>query len=326
MRPPTMINNVTNSTARSRLALWLAIGLLLTLALTACGGSPAGPLVKEGNDAYTRAAYDEAWAAYQAAQIEDPERAEPYYNAANALYRQGQYAEALEQMQLALAYADQETLAASGFFNRGNSAFNSEDPAAAVESYRQALLRNPDDLDAKYNLELALQQLEQQEQENQEQPNEEEQQDEGDQQNEEQQDESESGEGEEEQEQEGEQSESQDGEGDQEQEQAGEEGDPSDQQDGQDGQPEDEGEPQDEDESQPGQDGQPDQPKPGDGELTEGEPGSDDGFGVMPEPGQRLSADQARQLLAAIGQNSQTLAQRLGQIFAGGNRPPVQDW
>ncbi len=227
---------------------------------------------------------------------------------------------------LALSYADQEALAASGFFNQGNSAFNSQDPATAVESYRQALLRNPGDLDAKYNLELALQQLEQQEQENQEQSNDEEQQDEGDQQNEEQQEESESGEGQEEQQQEGEQSESQDGQGDQEQAQSGEEGDPSDQQDGQDGQPEDESDPEDSGEPQPGQDGQPDQPEPGDGDLTEGEPGGEDGFGVMPEPGQRLSADQARQLLAAIGQNSETLAQRLGQIFAGSNRPPVQDW
>lgn len=312
-----MLDLILTRVTRLRPALWLAVGLLLTASLAACTGSPAGPLVRDGNDAYARAAYDEAWAAYQAAQIEDPERAEPYYNAANALYRQGQYAEALEQMQLALTYADQEELAASGYFNRGNSAFNSQDLATAVESYRQALLRNPDDLDAKYNLELALQQLEQQEQDSQEQPNDEEQQDQGDQQNDDQQPESESGEGDEEQEQpeQGDQSDEQNGEGEQDQEQPGEDGDPSD---GQDGEPQDEGEPQ------PGQDGQPDQP--GDGELTEGEPDSEDSFGVMPEPGQRLSADQARQLLAAIGQNSETLAQRLGQIFAGSNRPPVQDW
>jgi hypothetical protein len=46
----------------------------------------------------------------------------------------------------------------------------------------------------------------------------------------------------------------------------------------------------------------------------------------MPEPGQRLSADQARQLLAAIGRSSQTLSERLGAIFTGNNRPPLQDW
>jgi hypothetical protein len=47
---------------------------------------------------------------------------------------------------------------------------------------------------------------------------------------------------------------------------------------------------------------------------------------MTPQPGQRLSPDQARQLLAAIGRGSQTLQQALGQIFGGGSRPPVQDW
>lgn len=40
--------------------------------------------------------------AYNEAQVKSPELAEPYYNAANALYRQGNYEEALKQLQKAL--------------------------------------------------------------------------------------------------------------------------------------------------------------------------------------------------------------------------------
>lgn len=320
MNRTTRLSTMSGFVTREKLGLLLVGLIFLALLAAGCSGSPAGRLNQEGNEAFARAAYEEAWAAYQAAQIEDPERAEPYYNAANALYRQGQYAEALEQLQLALSFADQEMLAAQGFFNQGNSAFNTEDLATAIESYRQALMRNPDDMDAKYNLELALQQLEQQQQESQQQENEQEQQDAGEQQEEQRENQSNSPEAE----QQSEDSQDQSGEG--QDEQNSEEQDQSDNSSGQESDSEDGEESQDEEEPEPGQDGQPDQPQPGESDLTQGDPAQNEEYSVMPEPGQRLSADQARQLLAAIAQNSETLAQRLGQIFAGSNRPPVQDW
>jgi hypothetical protein len=39
-----------------------------------------------------------------------------------------------------------------------------------------------------------------------------------------------------------------------------------------------------------------------------------------------MTAEQARQLLAAIAQDSETLQERLGQIFVAPPIPPVQDW
>ena len=39
-----------------------------------------------------------------------------------------------------------------------------------------------------------------------------------------------------------------------------------------------------------------------------------------------MTAEQARQLLAAIAQSAQTLQERLGQIFSSPSRPPAQDW
>lgn len=51
-------------------------------------------------------------------------------------------------------------LAPAAWYNLGGAQLGAGDSAAAVEAYRQALLRNPDDADAKWNLELALQERE----------------------------------------------------------------------------------------------------------------------------------------------------------------------
>lgn len=304
------------------LLITLLIGLLLA---TACSPSAAEKLNKEGNDAYAQQAYDQALALYQSAQIEEPELAEPYYNAASALYRQGQYAAALEQLQMALSFADDETLAQASFFNLGNSAYSAQDNANAIAAYTEALLRNPGDQDAKYNLELALQQQQQEQQEQEQQQNQEQQKDQ----------QSEGGEGQEEQQN---QDPSQGGEGqdeqDQQNQQQGQNGDqeqePEQSQNGdqqQDGQQQD-GDPQNQQQGQQGDQLQDQQNQQGQGQPQPGQndPNGAQQPGVVPAPGERMSEEQARQLLAAIAGRSDTLAERLGQIFAVPWRPPAQDW
>ena len=290
----------------------LLVLMALALLATACSPSAAEKLNKDGNEAFEKQAYENALAAYQSAQIKEPELAEPYYNAANTLYRQGQYEAALEQLNMALSFADEESLAKDGLFNLGNTSFNMQDLGTAVAAYTESLLLNPDDQDAKYNLELALQQQQQQEQQQeqqQDQQNQEEQnQDqsengqEGDQQQES--DQSQDGQNGEEQKQQdqGEEQSDQGQEGDQQQEQ------PSDQsQDGQEGE-----------EKQ--QDGQPQSGQPGENQEQQGQPSQ------VPAPGQKMTKEQAQQLLAAIADDSQTLQEKLGQIFAVPWSPPAQDW
>ena len=103
---------------------------VIFLLLAACS-SPAEQLNQEGNQAFTEQAYLEALELYQSAQLESPELAEPYFNAANTYYRQGDYPTALEQMQMALQHVDEDTLAESSFYNMGNSYFNSQELATS---------------------------------------------------------------------------------------------------------------------------------------------------------------------------------------------------
>ena len=83
------------SNQSKRIATVLAIMFVGLIALTACGPS-VEKLNQAGNESFAQQAYEEALASYQSAQIENPELVEPHYNAANTLYRAGDYAGALE--------------------------------------------------------------------------------------------------------------------------------------------------------------------------------------------------------------------------------------
>lgn len=319
------------------LARSLPILLLLALLMAACGPQPgdgaAARLIRTGNQAFAKQAYEEALQEYRAAAAEAPERAEPYYNAANALYRQGKYAEALREIQKALVLAGVagSDLAPDGFYNAGNSAYQTENWLGAVESYKQALLRNPDDQDAKHNLELALQKLvENQQPQNQDQDDQQEQDQNQDQSENQDQEEQQQTEESQEQEQNQDEKPSEDGEEQQKEQQPepSEDGQerrqPEQSQDGQEqpdpeGQPQQDQQPDDQGEQREGQ-GQP-QPQPGD-QPQQPRPGQTPPQG----PGQRMTPEQARQLLAAIARQSDTLQDRLGEVLAVRGRPPVQDW
>ena len=141
------------------------IGILLcALFLVAC----APDVVKQneaGNEHFTEGAYADAVTAYRQAQVAEPERAEPYYNAANAYNRQGQADGAFAQTQQALKTAE-DPLAAQAWYNVGNAFFDAQQWEPAIAAYQESLRLNPEDREAKHNLELALQKLqEQQEQE-----------------------------------------------------------------------------------------------------------------------------------------------------------------
>ena len=125
--------------------------------LTACGPSP-DQVNGSGHEPYASGDYAAALDAYEEARDLAPEPGAPYYNVGNTLYRMESFEESLEQYDGALKYARGD-LRSRGFFNRGNAAFRMQQYTQAVEAYKEVLRMNPDDLDAKHNLELALKQL-----------------------------------------------------------------------------------------------------------------------------------------------------------------------
>ena len=174
---------------------FLVAAALLALGLTACGSTPA-QVNKSGHEPYLSGDYAAALDAYQGAQEGSTESGEPYYNTGNVLYCMGEYEESLQNYDESLRHASGE-LRSRGFFNRGNAAFQQQQYAQAVEAYKEVLRMNPEDRDAKHNLELALEQLppeeseeeqaDQQEEEEQEQDEQQDEEEQADQQEEEEQ-------------------------------------------------------------------------------------------------------------------------------------------
>ena len=129
----------------------------IALLLLACGPTP-DQVNNSGHGSYANADYSAALDAYETARERVPKAGGPHYNVGNALYRMENFEESLEEYDEALKYAKGD-LRSRGFFNRGNATFRTQQYAQAVEAYKEVLRMNPDDSDAKHNLELALRQM-----------------------------------------------------------------------------------------------------------------------------------------------------------------------
>ena len=119
--------------------------------------------VQEGNRLYHEGRYDEAHERYLEALRAAPDSPVIRFNDANALYQSDEFARAVDAYRGAIEAAD-PVLEAQAWYNLGNALYRQQQVEGALEAYKEALRRNPGDADAKHNLEVALEQLQQQEQ------------------------------------------------------------------------------------------------------------------------------------------------------------------
>jgi len=131
--------------------------------------------VKQGNEAFRQKDYQTALEQYHIAEADRPESPEINYNIGNTLFEQGDFEQATEHLNKSLN-TQEAGLAARAQYNLGNTHFRKGDYQSAIQAYKESLELNPDDMDAKYNLEVARRMLkEQSEQEQQQQQDQEEQ-------------------------------------------------------------------------------------------------------------------------------------------------------
>ncbi|MEX0890630.1 MAG: VWA domain-containing protein [Gemmatimonadota bacterium] len=142
---------------------------LLLVALLVITGAGIGDL-ERGNRLYREGRWAEAVEAYRAALAEGEASAALHYNLGTALLRLNRFEEADQHLETALRTVEPE-LRQRALYNLGNrflEEYRAAPPgsvppdrlAAAVEAYRRALRLDPDDVDAKWNLELALREQE----------------------------------------------------------------------------------------------------------------------------------------------------------------------
>jgi Ca-activated chloride channel family protein len=144
--------------ARVAARLWPVAGAGLFIA--GICAADAADINRRGNRHYDAGAYADAADAYRTAIAMEPERAELYHNAANASNQLSQYATAIDDARRALEHAgEDDALSAVLEYALGGHYAGAEQFEDALEAYRRSLLADPDDIDAKYNLELIIRRL-----------------------------------------------------------------------------------------------------------------------------------------------------------------------
>jgi tetratricopeptide (TPR) repeat protein len=146
------------SAKASRLAkLWPAAASSIFIAAL-CTTSVAD-INQDANERFALGQHEEALDLYRTAQSRDnaPELSN---NAANALYRLGQFDAAVEEALKARGRSGDDSVEDSQIeYGIGNHYVAAGNLLAAIEAYKRALLANPDDRDAKHNLEVAIKRL-----------------------------------------------------------------------------------------------------------------------------------------------------------------------
>lgn len=119
-------------------------------------------LVREGNKKYDQKDYKGAAEEYQKALQKNPSYTPGLFNLGNSLYQQKNFEMARKALEATAKTATAKNEKAAANYNIGNSYMQEQKWQEAVDAYKEALRKNPQDADAKYNLSYAMQKLKQQ--------------------------------------------------------------------------------------------------------------------------------------------------------------------
>ena len=147
-----------------RILRYSLTAVLLALACGVCMAQTDRKEVRAGNRQYKKGNWQNAEIEYRKAQAKDSTSFAAGYNLAGALYREGNFDEAAKTLDRLKEIAPASGCAADYFYNQGNVAVQKKDWKAAVEAYKQSILLNPEDLEAKENYAYAKQMLKDEEQ------------------------------------------------------------------------------------------------------------------------------------------------------------------
>lgn len=144
---------------------------LVSLLITACCILPVSAsaqyekvFIKKGNEAYEKKEYDNAITNYQQAAEKNPANTTAQYNLGNALYKNKKTDEAVQAYDNALSNSIVKEDKAMSYYNKGVVLQNNKKLSECIEAYKNALKLNPQDEDARQNLQKALQQQKQKQQ------------------------------------------------------------------------------------------------------------------------------------------------------------------
>jgi Ca-activated chloride channel homolog len=134
----------------------LLFGMVLSSILSGCApGSGFRRIITHGNGLYFDKKYDDALKAYNDARLENPKSPIVENNVGNVFYKQKKYEQSEEKYRKSVDEATDLKIQERAHFNLGNALFRQDKLDQAILEYKHALELDPNDVEAKYNLEYA---------------------------------------------------------------------------------------------------------------------------------------------------------------------------
>jgi tetratricopeptide (TPR) repeat protein len=120
--------------------------------------------IRQGNRHFKNEKFDQAELSYRKAQEEKKVNQVAGFNLGDALYRQKKFEDAGRQFEAAATTEMDKMSSARAYHNLGNSLLQAGKIDESINAYKDALRKNPTDLDTKYNLNYAMMMKKKQEQ------------------------------------------------------------------------------------------------------------------------------------------------------------------
>jgi len=143
--------------------------MIMLMAFILSYGQDERKVIRAGIKEYEKGDFDDAEVQFRKAESLNHDSYEAEFNTGAALYGQKKYEETARQYQSMLDQADDGEKTAQIWHNIGNSLLEAQQYGPSIEAYKNALRKNPSDMDTKYNLAYAKQKLEEQQQQQQQQ-------------------------------------------------------------------------------------------------------------------------------------------------------------
>jgi tetratricopeptide (TPR) repeat protein len=156
------------------------IGAVICLAIIspALYGQEEREYIRKGNRLYKKGEFAGSEGMYRRAEEQTGSGNDAIFNLGDALYKQNRYSEASAEFSRAAKAGETDSLKrADGLYNLGNSLLKEQKFGESINAYINSLKLNPDNLQAKYNLAYAQDQLKKQEEQQQQDQNKDQEQD-----------------------------------------------------------------------------------------------------------------------------------------------------
>lgn len=126
--------------------------------------------IRKGNRLYKKSEFAGSEGMYRRSMEQDKPFEDAGFNLGDALYKQGRFGEAADEFSKAAEASEGNAQKqAEGFYNLGNSLLKEQKFKESIGAYINSLKLNPDNMQAKYNLAWAQDQLKKQQEEQQQQ-------------------------------------------------------------------------------------------------------------------------------------------------------------